>query len=1020
MYSIRNIWLIIFCPFLMFSQFPVDLQSDETISVNYQIESSSEYLIDLTLSSNTNWSQAENESAVLTLIIDDNIEKSQDVIVYNGDQIFTYQHLTGFLDEGEHVFEFIFNYNKSSIGAEIIHIESVNIIPSYLIDIDSDIFTYSPIMYGRNIFSWNESNHTDIPIMMFYELEYWESQMNEEIKSITYNIIFSNEDSRIGSGLSEMMMNWGRTTDIEWMYNVNINSNGDIVSEYFQGAGHITTEFEGSKIDNHPLLINATPNCNYSDVGTSDYRFFLSPHNSVPDGHTNEILMDQNPWMYKIMAEELINENKYEDPANSETLELSDVRNYLYLEYNGSEIGSDIELVVSVQFYNDCSFYSNDHNLFEIVSGYSGGVEKTSIELEQNFDSNLLKYLQFTATGSDTFSINITDIYSVFYLSESYIPVEIMVDDLDTPIVLDSSTASAQIILGGELHNIDCTGLESGEAYCDECGVCSSGNTGIDPNLDMDECGVCFGFNSDMDCLGDCFGNALEDACGECDSDPLNDGESCNAGCTDLNATNFDEYSQIQDDSCEYSDNIFHVPAEYDYIQDAIFFASTGDTVLVSAGEYFENIDFLGKDIIVTSVDGIENTIINGNGNGTVVLVNKGETNSAKLEGFTIINGNGVGVSFEYFISYASNIEAYNNMIVNDMKAGGITVINSSITLSNLNIVGNTSRNVGGGIELVNSNAVLDGLFIHDNYIPEGDALGGGGIAINGGEPYIVNCVISDNFVGSNLYQLNGGGAIMCGFNVNDTPMNLQLRDVQITNNSANIGAGLGILSGNVYLDKVLISDNIGDYGSAISLGEPLGLVIDNISMIVTNSTISNNVGQIAIGLTDNSNFTLINSIVWNDGVFEFTTLPNNSELNVNAFYSDIQILDGIIGQYNINENPQFVGDYENGYQLYLDSPCVDSGTDYFEYNGDVLVNLEPTEFSGIAPDMGVFETNFYYGLGDVNHDMVLDIQDIVIIVSYIIDSSNQIDFEMGDFNQDSVINVLDIISIVNVIMNFN
>ena len=46
--------------------------------------------------------------------------------------------------------------------------------------------------------------------------------------------------------------------------------------------------------------------------------------------------MDENPWSYRIMAEELINEDRYEQPADPESVIISDVRNYLYIEYSGS------------------------------------------------------------------------------------------------------------------------------------------------------------------------------------------------------------------------------------------------------------------------------------------------------------------------------------------------------------------------------------------------------------------------------------------------------------------------------------------------------------------------------------------------------------------------------------------------------------------------------------------------------------------------------------------------------------
>jgi len=46
------------------------------------------------------------------------------------------------------------------------------------------------------------------------------------------------------------------------------------------------------------------------------------------------------------------------------------------------------------------------------------------------------------------------------------------------------------------------------------------------------------------------------------------------------------------------SDTI-HVPADYPTIQEAINTSVNGDTVLVAPGTYVENIDFVGKAIIV-------------------------------------------------------------------------------------------------------------------------------------------------------------------------------------------------------------------------------------------------------------------------------------------------------------------------------------------------------------------------------------------------------------------------------------
>ena len=144
------------------------------------------------------------------------------------------------------------------------------------------------------------------------------------------------------------------------------------------------------------------------------------------------------------------------------------------------------------------------------------------------------------------------------------------------------------------------------------------------------------------------------------------------------------------------------------------------------------------------------------------------------------------------------------------------------------------------------------------------------------------------------MYQLNGGGAIMCGFNFDETPLELFISNTLMYGNTANIGAAVGALSGNILIDKSVIYDNTGDFGSAISLGEPLGLVVDEINMILTNSTLANNNGALSFGLIDNSNIIIANSIIWNNGTSELTSLPNNSILNTNIFNSDIRILGGL------------------------------------------------------------------------------------------------------------------------------
>src|SRR5262245_14956204 len=85
--------------------------------------------------------------------------------------------------------------------------------------------------------------------------------------------------------------------------------------------------------------------------------------------------------------------------------------------------------------------------------------------------------------------------------------------------------------------------------------------------------------------------------------------------------------------------NIIRVPADQPTIQSAIAAASNGDTVQVAAGTYVENLNFLGKAILVTSEQGPDLTIIDGNAAGPVVVFATGEGRQSVLNGFTLRNG---------------------------------------------------------------------------------------------------------------------------------------------------------------------------------------------------------------------------------------------------------------------------------------------------------------------------------------------------------------------------------------------
>ncbi len=80
----------------------------------------------------------------------------------------------------------------------------------------------------------------------------------------------------------------------------------------------------------------------------------------------------------------------------------------------------------------------------------------------------------------------------------------------------------------------------------------------------------------------------------------------------------------------------FNVPIDYPTIQAGVAAASAGDTVLVAAGSYGENL-VLSSDIVIMSTDGPENTTIDPlNSTNPIVTFNAGITSATELTGFTL------------------------------------------------------------------------------------------------------------------------------------------------------------------------------------------------------------------------------------------------------------------------------------------------------------------------------------------------------------------------------------------------
>ena len=253
--------------------------------------------------------------------------------------------------------------------------------------------------------------------------------------------------------------------------------------------------------------------------------------------------------------------------------------------------------------------------------------------------------------------------------------------------------------------------------------------------------------------------------------------------------------------------NILYVPSDkYPTIQTGIDSAVHGDTVLVHTGTYIENINMNGKNVLLGSryillgdETYLDQTVIDGNSNGSVIIIENGEDSTAIIKGFTLKNGladDGGGIKIT---GSAPTLEA---LVILDNQAvyngGGVFISEgSSPYLSHLQILNNTVTNDdGGGIAMMNSGGYIESLTISHNSVPSGV---GGGINLYNSSPEIENCLISNN-----LSQGDGGG-IVCR-----DGSDAQFINVTITANFANDGGG-GFACGTsspVFLNSILAGND--------------------------------------------------------------------------------------------------------------------------------------------------------------------------------------------------------------------
>ena len=412
------------------------------------------------------------------------------------------------------------------------------------------------------------------------------------------------------------------------------------------------------------------------------------------------------------------------------------------------------------------------------------------------------------------------------------------------------------------------------------------------------------------DADGDGFGATgdLELSCSGVDND---------WDCDDRDST---EPQYVDDGATGAQDGTLSRP--WDTVQEGIDNASR--CVVVRGGTYDEAIDYNGRNLKVTGVDGSAATTIDASGtNAPAATFSGGESALAELRGFTLTGG--AGFLEETSVTSSCGSTATCTDYYSVYCGGGVYADNADPSLVDLVITANSLPEAA-------SSASGDDTYYTESY--------GGGVCLLASTAALEDVYVYANFA-------DQGGGIYA-----DTTSNITLSQAYLYENESTDGAGLMIDGGAATATNVLSAGNDASAsGGGVS-------VIDGSATLI-NWTISADRALDGAGLyLYGSTVALSNSIVYSCRFGPGVELASSSSLT--SGYNDVYgttagnysgVTDPTGSNGNISSDPRFTSISNNSiwtdddYSLQASSPALNTGNPSATYN----------DADGSRNDMGAF-----------------------------------------------------------------